>query len=125
MSDKPATSSTSSDRKHDGALAEQAATAAGHQFGLTQGGMSQAKEVANLVKDNGLDIEPLCVAGLRDGPIERRVQKDVRFNDFTGLGIERECRRAQRPIEIGTGSKTDDRHPVAHKRLSPGEAHEL
>src|SRR5687767_15962470 len=87
--------------------------------------MTEPEQMADLVKRNRLDVEPVRLSARGYRPVEERVQKDLGLDDLPGDGVDEEGRRAERPTLIGLIRKADHCQPVVIVRPRLGEAGEL
>src|SRR5262249_56545698 len=88
-------------------------------------GVPEAEEMPDLVKRDRLDVLPARLAAGRRRPREHRIEEDVRLDHFAGQAVERERRRAEHAVEIGTVLEPDDGHAVAGGGIRARETDEL
>jgi hypothetical protein len=87
--------------------------------------MPEAAQMTNLVQRDALHIELAGLSGGGRRPVERRVEKDVGFDERARDAVDEKTRRGEYPIQVGPVPKPERRQPIVFSRLGGGEAAEL
>src|SRR5207249_320136 len=88
-------------RKHDRACGHDAATRR-TQFRFGKSRVAETAQMADLMKRDGLQIVPVCLAPRGDRPRIGGIEEDVRLEELSGRFIDEETGGRQHSFEVGT-----------------------
>src|SRR4029450_3142221 len=80
--------------------------------GLADRRVAEAEQMPELVHHDRLEIHPIGLPIGSDRERESTVEKDVRFRNLTGRGVDQEARGAQHAIEVRAIDETEHRLAV-------------